>query len=215
MTSKIHIGVIDSHPLFRAGVVHTLAMAADCQVVGEGAGLNDALRIAADCAPHIMILDLHSDFSADAVRALATGFPSMRTMILTVVSDEGQVVAALQAGAAGYMLKGASMTELVEGIRRVHQGESYVFPSLAAAIVFRTLRRETKPDRFSMLTTREEQVWECLTRGLSNKQIARQLDLAEKTVKHYVTILFEKLEVRNRVEAAILGQGRSRRDTMR
>jgi two-component system, NarL family, nitrate/nitrite response regulator NarL len=215
MSARIRLGVVDHHPLFRAGVTYTLAMAGDCDVVAEGAGQGDALRIAAEHAPNVLLLDLHADFSVEAVRRLATEFPAMRTMIFTVVADEDQVVAALRAGAAGYMLKGASGAELVESIRRVHRGEFYVFPSLAAALLGTTLRREVKPDRFSTLTLREEQVLDCLTRGLSNKEIARQLALAEKTVKHYVSELFDKLEVRNRVEAAILGQGRPRQDARR
>jgi len=212
MSARIRLGVIDHHPLFRAGVIYTLGMAGDCEVVAEGAGESAALRIAAEHGPDVLLLDLHSDFSTEAVRRLASEFPAMRTLIFTVMADEEQVVAALQAGAAGYMLKGASGAELVESIRRVHRGEPYVDPTLAATLLGTTLRRQAKPDRFSTLTLREEQMLDCVTRGLSNKEIARQLALSEKTVKHYVSGLFDKLEVRNRVEAAILGQRRPRRN---
>jgi two-component system, NarL family, nitrate/nitrite response regulator NarL len=215
MSARIRVGVVDHHPLFRAGVIHTLSMAGDCDVVGEGAGLNDALQIAADHAPDILLLNVHDDFSEEGVRRLTTGFPAMRTLVFTVIADEGQVVAALKAGASGYMLKGASGAELVESIRRVHRGESYLDPSLAAKLFTMAIRREGKPNRSSTLTVREEQVWECLTRGLTNKNIARQLNLSEKTVKHYVTELFEKLNVRNRVEAALLGTDRARNSLAR
>jgi DNA-binding NarL/FixJ family response regulator len=132
----------------------------------------------------------------------------MRTLILTVIADENQVVSALRAGAAGYMLKGASGADLVESIRRVHKGESYVYPSLAARLIGLTVHRQSTPDRFSTLTAREQQILDYLTRGFSNKEIGRELTLSDKTIKHHITSLLEKLDVRNRVEAALLGQGR-------
>jgi DNA-binding NarL/FixJ family response regulator len=95
----------------------------------------------------------------------------------------------------------------------VHGGECYVYPSLAAKLIGAAARRQTTPDRFSSLTVREDQILEQLTKGLSNKEIGRRLDLSDKTVKHYMTALLEKLDARNRVEAAVMGQGRaSRRD---
>jgi two-component system, NarL family, nitrate/nitrite response regulator NarL len=209
MSTCIRIGIVDRHPLFRAGVARTLVTAGGCQVVAEGAGTEDAFRIAGQHAPDLMVLDLHSEFNPETVRRLATEFPGMRTVILTVIADEDQVVAALRAGAAGYMLKGASGPELAESIYRVHQGECYVYPSLAARLMGITVRRQTAPDRFATLTARESQILGYLTRGLSNKEIGRQLDLSEKTIKHYLSGIFDKLEVRNRVEAALLGQGRS------
>jgi DNA-binding NarL/FixJ family response regulator len=89
----------------------------------------------------------------------------------------------------------------------VHKGESYVYPSLAARLIGLAVHRQSKPDRFSTLTTREEQILDYLTRGFSNKEIGRELTLSGTTIKHYVTSLLEKLDVRNRVEAALLGQG--------
>jgi DNA-binding NarL/FixJ family response regulator len=93
----------------------------------------------------------------------------------------------------------------------VHRGETYIYPSLAARLIQGNGRRPAKPDRFATMTLREEQILDHLTHGLSNKEIGRQLNLSDKTVKHYLTTLFEKLEVRNRVEAALLGQGREHR----
>jgi two-component system, NarL family, nitrate/nitrite response regulator NarL len=212
MSFRIRVGVIDCHPIFRHGVIHALSGAGDCEIVAEGAGQGDALRIAAEHAPNVLLLDLHADFSVEAVRRLATDFPAMRTMIFTVTADAEQVVGGLRAGAAGYLLKGASGAELIDSIRGVHRGESYVDASLAAKLFMATLDK-AKADRFPSLSRREEQVLNCLTRGLSNKEIARQLALAEKTIKHHVSELFYKLQVRNRVEAAILGQGRAQQET--
>ena len=209
MSALIRLGVVDAHPLFRGGVVETLEASGDCAVVAEGAGQAEAVRIAVECAPDVMLLDLHSEFSIEAVRRLASEFRFMRTIILTGIANEDQVVATLQAGAAGYILKGVSGPELVESIRRVHRGECYVSPALAAKLILNP--RSQTLDRFSTLAVREEQILTLLTEGLTNKEIARRLALCEKTVKHYASLVFGKLGVRNRVEAAILGHSRHRR----
>jgi two-component system, NarL family, nitrate/nitrite response regulator NarL len=194
--------------MFRAGVGQLLTLCHDCEVVADGATAADAFRIARQDAPDVLVVDLHSEFNVETVARLAGEFPAMRTLVLTVIADENQVVSALRAGAAGYMLKGASGAELIESIRRVHKGESYVYPSLGARLLGLAVHRQSKPDRFSTLTTREEQILDYLTRGFSNKEIGHELTLSDKTIKYYVTSLLEKLDVRNRVEAALLGQGR-------
>jgi two-component system, NarL family, nitrate/nitrite response regulator NarL len=208
MSNRVRVGIVDAHPLFRAGVGQLLTLSHDCEVVAEGATAEDAFRIARQDAPDVLVVDLHSEFNVETVARLAGEFSAMRTMILTVIADENQVVSALRAGVAGYMLKGASGAELIESIRRVHKGESYVYPSLAARLIGLAVNRQSTPDRFSTLTTREEQILDYLTRGLSNKEIGHELTLSGKTIKYYVTSLLEKLDARNRVEAALLGQGR-------
>ena len=188
--------------MFRAGVIHAVAKEGDCEVVAEGAGEQDALRIATEFAPDVLLIDLHSEFKGETVQRLATGFVATRIMIFTAVEDAEAVVSALRAGAAGYMLKRASGLELVESIRRVHRGERYVYPPLAAKLL--TFTPSPERDRFSALSARERQVLDDLARGLSNKEIARRLDLNEKTVKHYVSEILAKINARNRVEAAML-----------
>jgi two-component system, NarL family, nitrate/nitrite response regulator NarL len=199
---RIRLGIIDQHPMFRAGVIHAVAKEGDCEVVAEGAGEQDALQIATEFAPDVLLIDLHSEFKGETVQRLATGFVATRIMIFTAVEDAEAVVSALRAGAAGYMLKRASGLELVESIRRVHQGERYVYPPLAAKLL--TFTPSPERDRFSALSARERQVLDDLARGLSNKEIARRLDLNEKTVKHYVSEILAKINARNRVEAAML-----------
>jgi two-component system, NarL family, nitrate/nitrite response regulator NarL len=197
--------------MFRAGVIRAVAKEGDCEVVAEGAGEQDALQIATELAPDVLLIDLHSEFKDETVQRLATGFVATRIMIFTAVDDAEAVVGALRAGAAGYMLKRASSSELVESIRRVHRGERYVCPSLAAKLL--TFAPSQERDRFSALSFREQQVLDDLARGLSNKEIARHLALSEKTIEQYVSGIFAKLEVRNRVEAGILGQGQSVRSS--
>ena len=206
--SATRIAVIDAHPLYRFGVVHLLSKVSGLELVAEGAGADDAFRIARQYAPDILILDLHAVFSVETVAWLSGEFPAIRTLILTLQAHENQVLAALRAGAAGYMLKGASGAELIESIRRVQRGESCVYPSLADRLTRVAVHCQAKPDRFSGLTAREEQILDCLARGLSNKEIGRELELSEGTIKNYVSTLLEKLHVRNRVEAALLGKSR-------
>ena len=206
--SLTRIAVIDPHPLYRVGVVHLLSKVSGLELVAEGAGPEDAFRIARQYAPDILILNLEAEFSVETLARLAGEFPAMRTLILTVLADENQVGAALRAGVAGYMLKEASGAELIESIRRICQGESYVYPSLAARLLRLAVHRQAKADPFSCLTAREAQILDCLARGLSNKEISREMELSEKTIKYYVGTLLEKLQVRNRVEAALLGQSR-------
>jgi two-component system, NarL family, nitrate/nitrite response regulator NarL len=208
VSARIRLGVIDRHPLFRAGVIYSLGMVGDCQVVGEGSSLDDALRIAAEAQPHVLLIDSHAAFQEQGLDRLTLKFPDTRLIVLTTAVDREQVTAALQAGAAGYVLKGLSAAQLVESIRRVHRGERYIDPSLAGALLSRPV--PTKPDPFSRLTPREVQVLDRVAQGLSNKEIARQLNLAPATVKHHLTELFGKLEVRSRVELALLNQSRPR-----
>ena len=208
MSNRVRVGIVDAHPLFRAGFGQLLTLSHDCEVVAEGATAEDAFRIARQGAPDVLVVDLHSEFNVETVAQLAGEFPAMRILILTVMADENQVVSALRAGVAGYMLKGASGAELIESIRRVYKGESYVYSSLGARLIGLTVHRQSKPDRFSTLTTREEQILDYLTRGFSNKEIGLELTLSDKTIKYYVTSLLKKLDTRNRVEAALLGQGR-------
>jgi two-component system, NarL family, nitrate/nitrite response regulator NarL len=192
--------------MFRAGVIRAVAKEGDCEVVAEGAGEQGALQIATEFAPDVLLIDLHSEFKDETVQRLATGFVATRIMIFTAIDDAEAVVGALQAGAAGYVLKRASGSELVESIRRVHRGERYVHPSLAAKLLTST---SPERDRFSALTYRETQVLDDLARGLSNKEIACRLDLNENTIKHYVSGILAKIRVRNRVEAAMLYRSRA------
>jgi two-component system, NarL family, nitrate/nitrite response regulator NarL len=203
VTATVRLAIIDAHPMFRVGIAHFLAAYDGYEVVAEGAGIGEAVRLARDCAPDIMVLDLHSELCSDSLRRISAECPTMRILVLTVLAEEDGVMAALRAGAAGYVLKGASGSELVESINRVHRGELYVYPPLAAQLL-RGAGVQPTPNIFAALTVREGQVLDHLTRGLSNKEIGRQLCVSEKTIKHYMTTLFEKLQVHSRLEAAML-----------
>jgi DNA-binding NarL/FixJ family response regulator len=210
-TDVIRIVVVDDHPLFREGVATTLASYPDIEVVGEGCSADEALRLARDMLPDVLLLDVSMPGGGvNAARTIAAAYPVIRIVMLTVSEHEEDVLRSLKAGARGYILKGVTARELVGIVRAVHSGESYVTPALAASLLadFNEEGSDASSDGGPLdeLTTRERQILELLATGRSNKEIARSLELAEKTVKHYVTNILEKLQVRNRVEAAVLAQ---------
>jgi two-component system, NarL family, nitrate/nitrite response regulator NarL len=146
-----------------------------------------------------------------AVIRIAQRYPGTRTLMLTVIDDEEKVRTALNRGARGYLLKGATSSELVQAIRMVNKGESYVSPGFAVQLL--TGRGEEggrmqAPRRFPELSDREEQILNLIVQGLSNRLIGSELGLSEKTIKGYVTQMMHRLHVRNRVEAALMATER-------
>ena len=212
MAEAIRIVLVDDHPLFREGVAYTLAAQADMCVVAQGENAGEAVRLAGMHAPDVLLLDLNipGGGGIEAARAVAAAVPATRIIMLTASVDEDDLAAAMAAGARGYILKGVAARELVSIIRKVHAGEGYVAPSLAASLLAGLgggQRPSAAPaDPLAALTERERQILDQVAAGLSNKEVAAQLHLSEKTVKHYMTIIMEKLGVRNRVEAALLAK---------
>jgi two-component system, NarL family, nitrate/nitrite response regulator NarL len=207
MGNKIRVAVIDPHPIFRDGVVYTLASQADIEIVAQGPTAEDALRIAADSRPDVVVLDASVRGGMDVIETLARDYPMIKPLILTLIADQELVCTALRQGARGYLLKGTSGSELVETVRTISLGECYVSPSLAASLLTRSSVEPLaakKPSGPFNLTPREEQVLSILKDGHSNKEIGRRLDLSEKTIKHHLTRILQKLKVRNRVEAALM-----------
>jgi len=214
MADKIQIAVVDDHPLFRDGVVLVLSGHEAFDVVAEGASAEDAVRIADNMLPDVILLDV--SMPGGGIRAAGEIFkrwPIIKIIMLTVSEDEEDVSAALKAGARGYVLKGIGGTELIETIKTIHRGEAYVSPALAARLLtdYRSggSRGPSPADDFDSLSAREEQILNLLAKGMSNKEIGLDLNLSEKTVKHYMTNILQKLQVRNRVEAALLAQQRA------
>lgn len=150
----------------------------------------------------------------EAARAVAQACPVTKIVMLTFSEEEDDVLRALKAGARGYILKGVSGRELKGIVRAVYGGEVYITPTLAVAVLHDMAAGPVKrgePNLLDELTPREGQILERVTAGRSNKQIAAELELTEKTVKHYMTNILQKLQVRNRVEAALLAQKAGRK----
>jgi two-component system, NarL family, nitrate/nitrite response regulator NarL len=208
MAEPIRVAVIDDHPLFREGVAHTIQRSGSLNVIAEGASADDALRIAKAEMPDIVLLDVSMPGGGvEAARAISNACPIVKVIMLTVSESEEHVHQAMEAGVRGYVLKGTSGVELVNTLRAVARGEYYVTPRLAARILALSKRPTKAPDQDGSapdLTKREEQILDRVARGLTNKEIAKDLLISEKTVKHYMTNIMQKLQVRNRVEAALV-----------
>jgi DNA-binding NarL/FixJ family response regulator len=203
MTDLIRVAVIDDHPLFREGVVNMLKSVGEFDVVGTGAGVFDALKIAREKTPDIVLLDVNiAGGSLEAASELIQAYPTIRVIMLTASDDERHVESALKAGVSGYILKGNSGQEVVEAVRSIAMGKSYVAPNLAARLLLRRSKRCTAVPEYDF-TSREKDVFASLARGMSNKEIARTFNCTERTVKHHVTNIMQKLNVRNRVQAAL------------
>ncbi|MGI8588145.1 MAG: response regulator [Chloroflexia bacterium] len=204
----MQIVLIDDHPLFRDGVAHTLASAPDIEIVGQGASAAEAIHLAQELLPDLILLDINMPGGGlQAAQTITATCPVTRIVMLTVSEEEEDLLAALRAGARGYILKGIAARELVRILRAVYAGESYVTPALAAGLLREITGRARPPaDPLDELTEREHEILEGVAGGLSNKEIGQRLHLSEKTVKHYMTNILQKLQVRNRVEAALLAQ---------
>lgn len=200
--------VADDHPLFREGVARTLQESGRFAVVATAASGGEAAEAARSHAPDLVLLDLSMPQGGLwALERIALLQPAPVMVLLTVSEDGDAVFAALEGGARGYLLKGIGGAELVATLERVMQGESHVAPSLAARMLARM--RSPVPssrDGLDLLTPREEEVLRLVSEGLSNKEIARRTDVQERTVKHHMTQILQKLHLRNRTEAALLAQ---------
>jgi len=203
MSELIRVAVADDHPMFRAGVVLSLREEEGIDVIGEAGDAAAALALARSELPHVMILDIAMPGGGlEAASQIATVCPATRIVMLTVSEDEDDLLAAMKAGASGYVLKGAGAGELANVIRSVHAGEVYVAPALAWGMLRELRTPRTSP--YDGLTEREREVLELVAEGLSNHEVGERLGLAEKTIKHYMTNILGKLQVRSRVEAALL-----------
>ncbi|MGQ0600928.1 MAG: response regulator [Anaerolineales bacterium] len=213
MSEPIRVLLADDHPLFRDGVAHSFASEPDLTVAGEAATGEEALRLARDLLPDVLLLDIAMPGKGGltAAAAIAAACPATKIVMLTVSEHEDDLLAAFKAGARGYVLKGVSARELANVVRAVAAGEVYVSPTLAAGMLVE-LTRDRPPDPLSDLTEREREILRLVTAGLTNREIGERLHLAEKTVKHYMTNILGKLQVRSRLEAALLIAGRRARD---
>lgn len=210
--NKIRLVIIDDHILFRDGLATIIGAEQDIEVVGQGGNANEAIQLAKELHPDIILLDIDMPGGGlEAAREINAHCPGTHIAMLTASEEDDHLIAALKTSTRAYILKGVSSRELLRILRAVAAGESYVPPELAASLLLELHKQESHPhkaplDPIDELTERERQILEGLASGLSNKEIGQNLFLSEKTVKHYITIVLQKLQVRNRVEAALLAQ---------
>ena len=197
--SNLRVAVIDDHPLFRAGVIKTL-VELGIDVVAQGGSAEDAITIAKELCPSVMLLDISMPGGGlEAVEVINENSPKIKIVILTASEESDHVRKALQLGACGYAVKGVGPAGLAEIINTVTAGNRYLAPTLSVKLI-------TEASEGSVLSLREREVMDLIATGLSNKVVARQLGVHEKTVKHHMTRIFEKLHVSNRTEAALKWQ---------
>ena len=209
MSKSIQIVVIDPHPIFREGVVRTIARPDGMSVVGEGKTAADARRLAIAKTPDIVILDIAITRGREVVAELAK--PGIKCVILTVLDDVLSVTNALAAGAHSYILKGVSGLDLIDALRAVHAGESYITPELAVRLlVGGSLLPQREAKVKAGLTYREQQLLDHISKGYTNQEIADRLGLTLATTKVYLTQLFKKLRVRSRLQAVIAARNHMR-----
>lgn len=211
MSDAISVLVVDDHPLFRQGVVAALEGEADFQVVGQTDSGEQALQMARSLLPRVMLLDISMAGWSGIVTAekVSMACPATAIVMLTVSDDKDRLLAAFKAGARAYVLKGVSAQELARVVRAAAAGEVYVSQSLAGEMLV-SLTQGTAPDPLQELTSREREILALIGNGHTNRAIGEKIFLSEQTVKHYVTNILQKLQVRSRVEAALLASRHER-----
>lgn len=209
MTPIVRVLLVDDQSLFREGLRTLLSTRADLEVVGEAGDGAQALSIAAGVRPDVVLMDLQMPVM-DGVRATAAlreRFPDIRVLVLTTFDDETNVIGALRAGAAGYLLKDASVETLVGAIHAAARGESFLQSTVTGTVVDALTRLMSAGPAASALvmplSPREREILRLVSTGASNKEIADRLCLAEGTVKNHVTNILVKLDVRDRTQAAL------------
>ncbi len=214
MSEGNRILIIDDHPLFRKGVSQLIAMAPHLQLVGEASSGEQGVAKARELDPDLILLDLHmkSMNGIDTLKAIRDAGLDCRVVILTVSDHADDLVAAIRSGADGYLLKDMEPEDLLAAIDQALNGSTVIGERLSGLLA-RAIREETTSSQRdnAMLTKREQEILHGLAQGLSNKPIARNLDITEATVKVHVKNLLKKLGFRSRLEAAVWAVGRDAR----
>jgi two-component system nitrate/nitrite response regulator NarL len=208
MTAKLRILLVDDHNLFRSGVKALLTRQPDFDVVGEAADGLEGVKAARELKPDIVLLDLNMPgiSGKDALCMMREEAPALPVIMLTVSEDAADLIETLQAGARGYLLKNVDADYFSDAVRRAARGEAVVAECMTGKLVagLRNAPREVAPAaEHDRLTAREREVLALLANGSSNKEMARQLGLAESTVKIHVQAILRKLNLTSRVQAAV------------
>lgn len=208
MSEQICILIVDDHPVVRDGLVAILGTQPDFVVVGEAGDGRDALQKAHDLHPDVILLDLEMPGmdGVETLRQLKAQNAQTRVIVFTAFDSDERIVTAVQAGAQGYLLKGAPRQELFHAVRVVHSGGSLLQPIVASKLMQR-VNQEPEPPLES-LTARELEVLQAMAAGLQNKEIAAKLIISERTVKFHVSAILGKLGAGNRTEAVALAAQR-------
>ena len=206
---KISVAFVDDHPVLLEGLVANFSSREEFSVIGTGVCAGDALLVATRDRPQVLVIDLNMPGDPfETIAKIAEFSSATKVIAFTASSGIDYAVRALEAGVSGYVLKGSTANELSDAIRKVLMGETFITPSFATKVIvaLRDASVRKIAARAIKLSIREDQIVRLLLKGRTNKEIANQLNISEKTVKHYMTLLMQKLNVRNRVEVIIAAQ---------
>ena len=203
----MRIVIIDNHPLFREGLALLFSRQPDITIVGDGSTAEDAVRLVGTLTPDIAILDLNIPGGGlNALHRISATSPSTKAIILTATEDETAMLAAMNAGARGFTLKTIAPAQFINVINEVHAGMTYVPSELAMRVVINVANSTVKSsfNRLNTLTEHEQQILKLVSSGSSNRQIATALNRTEACIKNQMTAIMKKLQVNNRVQAAMI-----------
>ena len=203
----LRILLVDDHPLVRNGLRALLASVTDMAVVGEASNGEEAITLAAELQPDIILMDLHMPGlnGIEATRRIVHAHPHIGILVLTMLEDDASVFAAMRAGARGYLLKGADQADVLRAIGVAAHGEAIFSPPIARRLMqyFENMQPILPPNVFPDLTEREREILGLIARGKSNAEIAGELVLSPKTVSNHVSNIFSKLQVVDRAQAVL------------
>jgi DNA-binding NarL/FixJ family response regulator len=204
----LRVLLVDDHDLFRTGLRNLLAEQG-LHVAGEAENGDVALRLVGELAPDVVVMDLNmpGPSGIDTIRQITASSPLARVVVLTISADDADVVNAVMAGACGYLLKDASVDQLVAGIKAAASGESLISPQIAAKMLQLLRAQQSNADAAETiraeLSDREIQVLKLIANGKDNAEIARELFISPKTVKNHISNILMKLQIENRIQAAV------------
>ncbi len=207
MKDVLRVLLADDHPVFRDGARGALALAPEIEVVGEAGSGEEAVSAAFDTQPDVVVMDLQMPGfnGVEATRRIVVNSPNIRVLVLTMFEDDASVFSAMRAGARGYVLKGVPALELVQAVIAIGRGEAIFSPAIASRMIdyFSSIRPTVELPVFPELSDREREVLEHVARGMRNADIAARLYLSPKTVRNYVSNIFDKLQFADRAEAIV------------
>ncbi|GAA3428419.1 response regulator [Streptosporangium sandarakinum] len=207
----IRVLIVDDHALIRRSLEMALAAETDIEVVGEASDGQEAVELADRLTPDVVLMDVRMPRRSgiEATREIKASVPSTRIIMLTVSDEEEDLFEAIKAGATGYLLKNVQLDEVPEAVRGVHEGQSLINPAMAAKLIteFANMSRKEaeRPPQLPVprLTDREMEVLRLVAKGMNNREIAKQLFIAENTVKNHVRNILDKLQLHSRMEAVV------------
>ena len=205
MAESIRVLIVDDHAIVREGQRALIDTEPGMEVVGEAKDGFEAVELADTLQPDVILMDLHMPRKdgIEAIEEIKTGNPEARILVLTSFTEDEKVYSAIKAGAMGYLLKDSSPQEILAAIRKVHQGETSMHPSIANKLMRELQRSSNLSPTEEPLTAREVEILKLVAQGLPNQEIAEQFVISERTVRTHVTNILSKLHLANRTQAAL------------